>query len=104
MINFNANISANQLKLEFMKFLFVSFLFLLFTDYSFAQTATTKPSNSIQSYAESMMSQELIKHAAFGLYVKDMTTGEVIADYICINNEVGYNGYGITSSWSWISF
>ena len=81
MINFNANISANQLKLEFMKFLFVSFLFLLFTDYSFAQTATTKPSNSIQSYAESMMSQELIKHAAFGLYVKDMTTGEVIADY-----------------------
>lgn len=44
-------------------------------------TATTKPVNGIQSYAEIMMADTQLKHAVFSFYVKDMTTGEVIADY-----------------------
>lgn len=42
---------------------------------------TTKPSNSIQTYAETMMTDSQLKHAVFGFYVKDMTSGTVIADY-----------------------
>jgi len=40
-----------------------------------------KPVNAIQTYAETMMADVQLKHASFGLYVKDMTTGAVIADY-----------------------
>ncbi|MBL7898231.1 MAG: D-alanyl-D-alanine carboxypeptidase, partial [Crocinitomicaceae bacterium] len=60
-------------------FLFFNGLFVLST--SFSQTTVTKPVNGIQTYAETMMTDTQLKHAIFGLYVKDMTTGEVIADY-----------------------
>lgn len=49
----------------------------------FAQTTTTatKPSNGIQTYAESMITNAGLQHAIFGFYVKDMTSGSVVADY-----------------------
>lgn len=59
-------------------FLLIS-LNLIWTN-SYLQT-TTKPVNALQTYAETMMTDVQLKHAVFGFYVKDMTSGEVIADY-----------------------
>lgn len=61
--------------------LFLFFNGLIVLTSAFSQTAVTKPVNGIQTYAETMMTDTQLKHAVFGLYVKDMTTGEVIADY-----------------------
>jgi serine-type D-Ala-D-Ala carboxypeptidase/endopeptidase (penicillin-binding protein 4) len=58
-------------------FLFVSALF----SSAFLTAQVTKPVNGIQTAAETMMTDVMLKHAIFGFYVKDMTSGEVIADY-----------------------
>jgi serine-type D-Ala-D-Ala carboxypeptidase/endopeptidase (penicillin-binding protein 4) len=63
-----------------MKNLFLLISLLLCTVSLLSQTAT-KPANGIQTYAETIMADTQLKHAVFGFYVKDMTSGEVIADY-----------------------
>lgn len=46
-----------------------------------AQTEDTKPQNAIQSRADEMMTYKTLKNSAFSFYVKNMVTGDVIADY-----------------------
>ena len=63
-----------------MKHIFLLLTGILLGTTGFVQTAT-KPVNGIQTAAEAMMTDALLKHAIFSFYVKDMTSGEVIADY-----------------------
>jgi len=63
-----------------MKHIIILVAFILLSNKINAQVVT-KPVNGIQTYAETMMADVQLKHAIFGFYVKDMTTGTVIADY-----------------------
>ena len=63
-----------------MKHIFILIAFV-FTTAKINAQVVTKPVNGIQTYAETMMADAQLKHAIFGFYVKDMTTGTVIADY-----------------------
>lgn len=63
-----------------MRRLFLWSPIFLYPVLSFNQDVS-KPANSIQTYAETMMTDTQLKHAVFGFYVKDMTSGTVIADY-----------------------
>lgn len=45
------------------------------------ETTPTKPNNPVQNYADQMMLKPSLKQAAFSFYVKDMTTGQLVADY-----------------------
>lgn len=64
-----------------MKYL-ITVLMLIGTAHSlFAQEENEKPNNPIQNAAESMMNFSKLKHAAFSFYVKDLGTGDVVADY-----------------------
>ncbi len=65
-----------------MKRLIIFLTFIALNSGLFAQVAEdTKPINSVQKYAEKMMTYKMLKHSAFSFYCKDMATGEVIADY-----------------------
>lgn len=63
-----------------MRTLFLLSLVLSCPLFGFVQEVV-KPVNGLQTYAESIMTDAQLKHAVFGFYVKDMTTGVVIADY-----------------------
>lgn len=63
-----------------MKKIFLLVALSLVVGFVKSQTAT-KPTTGLQTYAETMMTDVQLKHAIFGFYVKDMTSGEVIADY-----------------------
>ncbi|MFK8045544.1 MAG: D-alanyl-D-alanine carboxypeptidase/D-alanyl-D-alanine-endopeptidase [Crocinitomicaceae bacterium] len=58
---------------------FVYFLIVLIPTFGLSQSS--KPTNSIQSYAESINTFAGVQHAPFSFYVTDMETGAVIADY-----------------------
>lgn len=64
-----------------MKYLLLAFILYIVPVLSISQTAVPKPSNAVQISAESMMNFSKLKHAAFSFYVKDLGTGEVVADY-----------------------
>lgn len=66
-----------------MKRIFAHLLLLTSTLPVFAQTTSepVKPNNSVQNYAEKIMGYSMLKHSAFSFYVKDMTTGDIVADY-----------------------
>jgi D-alanyl-D-alanine carboxypeptidase/D-alanyl-D-alanine-endopeptidase (penicillin-binding protein 4) len=63
-----------------MRTLFLSSFIFLIANSGMSQEVT-KPANGIQTYAETIMTDTQLKHAVFGFYVKDMTTGTVVADY-----------------------
>ncbi len=63
-----------------MRTLFLSSFIFLIANQALSQEVT-KPANGIQTYAETIMTDTQLKHAVFGFYVKDMTSGTVIADY-----------------------
>lgn len=42
---------------------------------------TAKPNNNVQNYAEKIMEYSMLKHSAFSFYVKDIKSGELVADY-----------------------
>jgi D-alanyl-D-alanine carboxypeptidase/D-alanyl-D-alanine-endopeptidase (penicillin-binding protein 4) len=66
-----------------MQKLFVFFFLILGHSFSFLQATTepVKPNNPVQNYAETMMQKDALQSAAFSFYVKDMSTGILVADY-----------------------
>lgn len=66
-----------------MHYIFLSLIILL--SFSLKGQSTTdaavKPTNPVQVYADEMMRYNSLKQAAFSFYVKDMNSGEVVADY-----------------------
>ncbi len=62
-------------------FLINIFLVLLFNTVSAQTTESLKSINSVQSYADELMTKESLKQAAFSFYVKNISTGKLVADY-----------------------
>jgi D-alanyl-D-alanine carboxypeptidase/D-alanyl-D-alanine-endopeptidase (penicillin-binding protein 4) len=59
------------------------FVFIIGATFSIVaqDSPQTKPVNPIQSYAEQLMQKSSMDQAAFSFYVKDMETGDLVADY-----------------------
>lgn len=56
-------------------------LFSVFTPFGQGTTLPEKPNTNVQKLAEELMLKSDLDQAAFSFYVKDMSSGEVVADY-----------------------
>lgn len=63
------------------RFLILCLTLFIYNGFTQENTEPLKPQNSVQIYAEKLMTYKYLKNAAFSFYAKDMTSGEVIADY-----------------------
>ncbi len=66
-----------------MRYILFILFYTLFNFSSYSQTPSTvdKPNTNVQKLAEELMLKPDLDQAAFSFYVKDMSTGTVIADY-----------------------
>lgn len=62
-------------------FVFIFFITANYLSFSQGSVEPLKPNNPVQNYAEEMMQKDALQSAAFSFYVKDMSTGAVVADY-----------------------
>ncbi|UKN02216.1 D-alanyl-D-alanine carboxypeptidase/D-alanyl-D-alanine-endopeptidase [Paracrocinitomix mangrovi] len=64
-----------------MKYLTILSWLFIFPSVLIAQNADERPNTLVQSSAENMMTFSKLKYSAFSFFVKDLKTGEVLADY-----------------------